>query len=215
MAKQPFVNLAAVVKRRGDDQVAENLFPLHRGSNLIGRLSTCSICLRDWTVSRRHAELILDRKTLVVRDLNSRNGTSVNGKVIQETQLAAEDLVEIGTFKFRVWDKCIGLLLIEDVERSTLEAGKVRGKVRGVSWDLRPAEQRVLSLLLDGLAEKEIAVRLSPSPHTIHNHVKAIYKTLQVTSRAELLSGILGETSQPFLVRSWRADRSQSPHMRL
>jgi len=45
----------------------------------------------------------------------------------------------------------------------------------------------VLRGLLAGYSEKQIALRLNLSPHTVHDHVKLIYKRMGVTSRAELL----------------------------
>ena len=52
---------------------------------------------------------------------------------------------------------------------------------------LSAAERRVFDLLLPGLAEKEIARCLGISRHTVHSHVRKIYKLFDVRSRAELL----------------------------
>ena len=52
---------------------------------------------------------------------------------------------------------------------------------------LTDTKQRVLRLLIQGLREQEIAARFHRSPHTIHDHVKAIYRTLDVSSRDEQL----------------------------
>src|SRR2546423_767168 len=52
-----------------------------------------------------------------------------------------------------------------------------------------PRRQRqVLSCLQSGGSEKQIAARLGVSPHTVHTHVRAIYRRLGVRSRGELLS---------------------------
>jgi DNA-binding NarL/FixJ family response regulator len=45
-----------------------------------------------------------------------------------------------------------------------------------------------LQMLLSGDSEKQIAAKLQRSQHTIHMHVKAVYRALAVSSRAELLS---------------------------
>lgn len=54
-----------------------------------------------------------------------------------------------------------------------------------------PRTQAVLTALLAGKSEKEVATQLEMSVHTVHVHVKAIYKKLDVTSRAELMAKCL------------------------
>jgi DNA-binding CsgD family transcriptional regulator len=53
---------------------------------------------------------------------------------------------------------------------------------------LTPRQQQTLRHLLIGDNEKQIAQKLSRSQHTVHTHVKAIYKNFRVSSRGELLS---------------------------
>jgi DNA-binding CsgD family transcriptional regulator len=61
---------------------------------------------------------------------------------------------------------------------------------------LSPREHETYCLLLTGAPEKHIAGRLGVSRHTAHDHVKAVYKKLGVTSRAELMARALpGEPS--------------------
>jgi DNA-binding CsgD family transcriptional regulator len=57
---------------------------------------------------------------------------------------------------------------------------------------LQPRLLKVLEQLLPGYSEKQVAVRLGYSPHTVHTYVKAIYKHFAVTSRSELLAKLLG-----------------------
>jgi DNA-binding CsgD family transcriptional regulator len=52
---------------------------------------------------------------------------------------------------------------------------------------LSSRQLQVVFKLCEGLAEKEVATALGISQHTVHNHVKAIYLALNVTSRGELL----------------------------
>jgi len=53
-------------------------------------------------------------------------------------------------------------------------------------FHLPPKRKQVLLLLLDGLAEKQVAARLGVSEQTVHWHLKRIYTQLGVHSRAEL-----------------------------
>lgn len=50
---------------------------------------------------------------------------------------------------------------------------------------LTKREREVLQGIASGLSEKKLAASLSLSPHTIHTHIKKIYRKLQVNSRAE------------------------------
>jgi DNA-binding NarL/FixJ family response regulator len=52
---------------------------------------------------------------------------------------------------------------------------------------ISPAQLRVLELLLDGHTEPQIGDILSRSRHTVHDHTKAIYAALGVTSRVQLV----------------------------
>lgn len=54
--------------------------------------------------------------------------------------------------------------------------------------DLTPMQNRILQQLLKGASEKLIAGAVSRSVHTVHSHVKAIYRRLGVASRGELLA---------------------------
>ena len=50
---------------------------------------------------------------------------------------------------------------------------------------LTSREREVLQGVAAGLSEKKLAGKLSVSPHTVHTHIKKIYRKLQVGSRAE------------------------------
>ena len=71
--------------------------PLDRTSLLIGRASTCDVVLDDSGASRRHAEVRRRGVAVVLIDLESTNGTVVNGRRIREHPLAGGDRITIGT----------------------------------------------------------------------------------------------------------------------
>lgn len=50
---------------------------------------------------------------------------------------------------------------------------------------LTSREKEVLQGVASGLSEKKLAENLAVSPHTIHTHIKKIYRKLQVNSRTE------------------------------
>ena len=54
--------------------------------------------------------------------------------------------------------------------------------------DLPPRMAEVLHHLLRGDSEKQVARRMRLSPHTVHGHVKVLYRRFGVSTRAELLA---------------------------
>jgi predicted component of type VI protein secretion system len=77
---------------------------MHVGERrVLGRSNSCDYAIPDPTVSTRHAELIRDGAGWLVRDLNSRNGTRVNGGLIKEQRLSAGDTLALGTTAFVFW----------------------------------------------------------------------------------------------------------------
>lgn len=57
---------------------------------------------------------------------------------------------------------------------------------------LTPREQEILSLLALGKSVREIAEDLSRSPHTVHDHVKALHRKLRASSRGALIARAFG-----------------------
>src|SRR5258708_6295924 len=69
----------------------------------IGRDWDNALQLADATISRRHAELLLVENDLFVRDINSRNGTFLNGRRISNFEkLRARDMLQFGSAVFTV-----------------------------------------------------------------------------------------------------------------
>ena len=69
----------------------------------IGREFENSLCLAHPTISRRHAELMLVDKDLLVRDLASRNGTYLNGRRVDNFErLQDGDMLQFGAAVFTV-----------------------------------------------------------------------------------------------------------------
>jgi DNA-binding CsgD family transcriptional regulator len=61
---------------------------------------------------------------------------------------------------------------------------------------LTPRQLQVLDYLLEGDGEKQVAYRLSISVHTVHTHVRHIYRAYQVQSRTELLARFVQRTDR-------------------
>jgi hypothetical protein len=63
----------------------------------IGRSSDCDVRLEDPNVSRHHAEIRRIGAAYTLVDLESTNGTEVNGQRIRETSLMSGDVIGVGT----------------------------------------------------------------------------------------------------------------------
>ena len=70
---------------------------LPTGTLQVGRMADCWLTLDDDLISRYHAKFVVTGDTLFVEDLNSRNGTFVNGHRLDgRVKLADGDQVRIG-----------------------------------------------------------------------------------------------------------------------
>jgi DNA-binding CsgD family transcriptional regulator len=79
-----------------------------------------------------------------------------------------------------------GLVVVLELERQ--QPGLAAGPLAA----LTPREQEVAVLVVDGLADREIAERLCLSPHTVTQYVKRIYRKIDVDSRVRLTRVLLG-----------------------
>ncbi len=89
----------------------DSTFALPNGEVLIGRDPANLLSIADLSLSRRHCALSRDGDGYKIRDLDSRNGTLVNGVAVKEARLRHGDQIAVG-------DSIFLLLLNEDVEES-------------------------------------------------------------------------------------------------
>jgi pSer/pThr/pTyr-binding forkhead associated (FHA) protein len=74
---------------------------LDKAKMLLGRDVGCDICLDDSLVSEEHAAISRNGDEFVLEDLNSRNGTSVNGERINRRKLRNGETISIGNFSLK------------------------------------------------------------------------------------------------------------------
>ncbi len=162
---------------QGPDKGRKYELPDHE-PQLIGRSSE-ALPLTDNTVSRRHAELTPDDPPGVwwIRDLQSQNGTYINGlRITERTKLKPGDQIRTGATVF-VFGASEG-----DIERDL---------VRLLSADIIAAE------IEQTLVSNEDSVILSePEPRAAAvDHLRVIYRlttmTTQALTRQELLKRVL------------------------
>jgi hypothetical protein len=70
---------------------------LDKRQSVIGRSKDCDIRLSDPNVSRRHAEVRQEGATYWLVDLDSTNGTSVNGRRLKRVKLENGDTITVGS----------------------------------------------------------------------------------------------------------------------
>lgn len=66
---------------------------------VIGRLPSCDVVVSDESVSRRHAMLVRDGPRVIITDLDSTNGTFLNGRWIAQAEVRPGDRVRFGTLE--------------------------------------------------------------------------------------------------------------------
>ena len=72
---------------------------------VIGRHPSCQLVIDDPSVSRSHARIFLQAGELWLQDLGSRNGTFIDGRLLQSKQLRDGTLLQLGhhaSFRYTV-----------------------------------------------------------------------------------------------------------------
>jgi pSer/pThr/pTyr-binding forkhead associated (FHA) protein len=134
---------------------AERTLALSRQTTLLGREVDCDIVVPDDRASRHHAELRWDHGIVSLADLDSTNGTRVNGqRVVGQTPMRDGDVLAIGAHHYR-----LQLLKVEPSEPTDIlgepsdrETSKVPGISRPVSS--RPSRTEPIILATDSGAAR-------------------------------------------------------------
>lgn len=93
----------------------------------IGKKDVCSIAIMDPKVSRLHAGFYLSGKNVRIIDLNSSNGTYVNGRRITQADLKDGDVISIVDYNFTYSQGTLAFEKREEIECRT-EDEPVMGK---------------------------------------------------------------------------------------
>ena len=118
-------------------------YPLEGERSILGRHPDCDVVIEVGAVSRQHAQINHFNDQYLIEDLHSRNGTIVNGKLIQAPQeLHQGDRVKICDWTFAFYEK-------EPSDESSARAAGVKVASGG------------MPLLLDDGGQKEPATIMS------------------------------------------------------
>jgi len=107
---------------------AGKLFKVRLGESTIGRSSSSLVRLEERAASHAHAKLMLSSRGCFISDLDSTNGTFVNGqRITQPVELRAGDVVRCGTTN-------LGFLTdAEDDEQHTRAMARLTGSALGMT----------------------------------------------------------------------------------
>jgi predicted component of type VI protein secretion system len=95
LTRVSFMSHGELVPVGGGDPI-----PLLKPLLVMGRRESCDIVLRFVNVSGQHCQLSLERGYWFVQDLNSQNGTKVNGTRVVRKRLDPGDLLTIARHKY-------------------------------------------------------------------------------------------------------------------
>lgn len=145
--------------------LADSIYFLTEAEIRIGRDPSNSLAISDQSVSRRHCILTRDHDGYKLRDLESRNGTFVNGGVVSEKRLNHADQIAVG-------DSVFVFLLNEDADGAGTEAVEFDDSLTQATAQIRP--QDVLYL------QPERILKELPATSRLGRNLNALLKISRV-----------------------------------
>jgi len=185
------------------------------GEYVIGRDVRAEIPIENETVSRIHAKIIADDKTVTIYDCGSRNGVVVNKVRVQQSVLSHGDIIELGTVVFRFeWPSSTELTFkIEDKEeivskiaelgvlptdKKALETLYRVGQIINSTLALQELVDRLMETILDVIEAERGAILLRDelsgelSPGTVRCKTCAVHPEAMAVSRT-IVNRVLGD----------------------
>jgi transcriptional regulator with GAF, ATPase, and Fis domain len=145
--------------------LADSTYFLTETEIRIGRDPSNSLAISDLSLSRRHCVLAREENGYTLRDLDSRNGTFVNGRVIVEKQLNHGDQISVG-------ESVLVFLLKEEPDEATMQGVEFDDRLTQATAQIRP--QDVLYL------QPERILRELPAASRLGSNLNALLKISRV-----------------------------------
>lgn len=153
---------------------------------LVGRHQDANILLQSAEISRRHAAFLLKETALYVQDLNSSNGTFVNGERISvETALKSGDVLAFASLQFEVVEELEPVVnTVAEVEQpaeavatsATHEAGEVKSAAAQMNDQGMPSmKERAQDVAVsqEGMPTRVAVPKPAPIPEGVDVNAKA------------------------------------------
>lgn len=154
----------------------------------IGRSRENDVVLENLSVSRQHAQIRLYEGRFILTDLNSANGTLVNGVRVTKTEIVDDDLITIGKHKLHFQNSVLAdatmhddsstqqrTIMVEHRAEAWLEvdSGRLKGrefKITRFETSLGKAPTNDVVLTDDWLLGKKQAIILRKGNHSFEIH---------------------------------------------
>jgi EAL domain-containing protein (putative c-di-GMP-specific phosphodiesterase class I) len=193
-------------------------FPIVNVPFRIGRIVGLDLTLPFQSVSKRHAELYCEGEELMLRDLDSTNGTFVNRKRVKGASLHEGDILHFAEFEFRVGRQTSEAALIDaaGAERGTLALDRLELPQKFVSGTRQLAElleqglttpvfQPIVSLP-DGITEAYEVLGRGTHPE-LPSSPKELFRIAETLDRAAELSRLFRRRAVELLAAAGTAPK--------
>ncbi len=206
--------MAVLIKTRGLN--SSEVFQLEGEQSILGRQADCDIYVNDSRVSRQHARVLQRDGDFLIEDLDSRNGTYVNGERIHDAHcLADADSIVIGDDEFTFFiepptgtdskrsppsTKAASSATIADLGESSVvvSTAKVSSSLASLdNWDTNP--ERKLAALIEMLSNLGSALDLNG---LLENLLDGLFKVFPAADRAFV--GLWDEQAERVVPRATR-----------
>ena len=158
---------------------APRSFPLETGTTVIGRGEHCDISLEDESISAEHLEIGRRGPSLMAEDLDSRNGTLLNGEALAgRRRLREGDVLQAGDVRIEV--------ALPPQQRHKATAVAPRDEVKLTEDEREVAVALVADYRSEGVraprlaTRAEIAEKLHVSERTVQRRIDALGQKLKV-----------------------------------
>lgn len=111
----------------------------------IGRKPHNDIQIDNLAISGEHAVVVTILQDSFLEDLNSTNGTLVNGQAIKKHFLRNNDIVELGKYKLKYMADTTGNSVMPDTEQTAMIRSDIGKAVASGELSLMPAESQTRS----------------------------------------------------------------------
>lgn len=157
----------------------DTVVPLAEGEVSIGRESSNGIAVTDPSVSRKHCQITVRDGTVTVRDLDSRNGTVVNGLPVEEQLLHHGDQIAAGDSSF--------LFLVEEHDLAA-SGGRVE-----FDESQPPADTTIIHPIDAVYLQPEKLLQQLPPASTVARNLNALLKISRIVHAIRNLDELQGQ----------------------
>ncbi len=162
---------------RGNDQGSR--FEFGEGTTSLGRDASNDIQLHDTEVSRRHAQIYAAGDVYTVSDLNSSNGTFVNGRPIEAHRLESGDHLQIGR-TLMLFTQPPGEMEIDLSDEVAISSDKAFGDQSHIIHSVTPEESSHFFELSPEVEQSAWLARARSNLQVMYRAALAVSQTLDI-----------------------------------